>query len=258
MIRRVAQIVLAALFIAAGSSAQAQEKQIRERAADAVRELEKGDLTLRFFDALTGKPITKGTADIESVGKRDVAYDGTVTFPPPANDGAYRVEFRAEGYITSVFPIEIQVGSLFFNRFSVSPIMDIDRLRVVLDWDKDPRDLDAHFVKAGSYHISYRDMKTAADGEGQLDRDDLDSYGPETITVRLAEAGASYVYYVHNYTDRANTRSTALSKSKATVKVYGNGQLLGVYSVPRQQAGTRWEVFRIEGGKVVPTGALGN
>lgn len=96
-------------------------------------------------------------------------------------------------------------------------------------------------------------MKVSDDGEARLDRDDTDSWGPETITIRQIETEGHYEFWVHDYTNRNDENSRKLSKSKATVKVYGNNQLLEIFSIPTDGRGNKWHVFTIDHGKIVPT-----
>ena len=135
-------------------------------------------------------------------------------------------------------------GSLFFNRFSVSQMLTPGRLRVVLDWDRAPLDLDAHLIKVGAYHISYRKMRVYQD-QAKLDRDDRDGYGPETITIERVDPTARYRFYVHDY-----TRSSKMGDmSKAHVRVYSERGLEKTYVIPRQLKGDQWSVFELHQGE---------
>jgi len=233
-----------------------QQQKVRDCSKDNFEELESGRLTLRFFDAISGKPISAAEVSIDSIGDFTTDEEGKILFAPPAEDGSYGVSFRSEGYVPTDFPIEIETGSLYFNRYSISPILDVRFLRVVLDWGKSPRDLDLHLLKEGGYHISYRDMSTAEDGAARLDRDDTDGYGPETITAREIGRDARYTCFVHDYSNRRRHDAAELAQSKATVKVYGQGKLLNVFEVPRGRPGNRWDVFTIHGGVIGEIGSL--
>jgi uncharacterized protein YfaP (DUF2135 family) len=125
-----------------------------------------------------------------------------------------------------------------------------DYLRVVLDWGETPADLDLHLVKAGSYHVSYWDMHNADDGSVLLDRDDRSGFGPETITIMETDIRGLYRLYVADYTNDGNSASSALSRSGAVVRVYGRNGLVNSFAVPANRAGTRWDVFTIEGGRI--------
>lgn len=64
--------------------------------------------------------------------------------------------------------------------YAISPVMtNLDGMRVVLSWGEKPFDLDSHLIFPGG-HI-YFDSKEGTDAN--LDVDDTDSYGPETVTI---------------------------------------------------------------------------
>ena len=215
---------------------------------EAFDELE-GKLTLLFFNALNGQPIPDAGVVIEGVGEFVTDANGRALFPIPP-DSVYDVSFSKEGFVESRFKIEIAAGTIFFNRFSVSPRLEFGALRVVLDWEANPRDLDAHLVKVGKYHISFHDKRISDDRLARLDRDDTDGYGPETITANKVDDDAVYVYFVHDFTNYGKVNSDNLSRSRAVVKVFGNDQLLQVISIPRKIPGNYWQVFRIEKGEL--------
>ncbi|MBW7888858.1 MAG: hypothetical protein H3C35_10960 [Bacteroidetes bacterium] len=246
------------LLLSSIVTVNAQVKRLQQKSDDVFEELETGNLTLRFFDAVTGKEIPNASVNIENVGEGITDDEGKIVFPPPEEDGEYMVSFRASGYVPTDFPIEIMAGTLFFNRASISPQLDIKFVRIVVDWDKQPNDLDAHFVKQNDYHLSYRNMRVLADGTGMLDRDAMQGYGPETITVKEISSQSVYNYFIEDYTNRSHKGSKALSNSKATVKVYGDGKLLKVISIPREKSGTIWKVFSIMNGQVREINQLSN
>ena len=124
-----------------------------------------------------------------------------------------------------------------------------DSLRIVLTWGATPRDLDSHLdidtVSGSGGHTWYSNKKYTKDGVtmADLDLDDTTSYGPETTTVYQMEEGV-YTFYVHDYTNRTSSSSTALATSGAKVTVYvGNSETAAyVFYVP-DVAGTLWKVF---------------
>lgn len=64
--------------------------------------------------------------------------------------------------------------------YAISPAMtSLDGMRVVLSWGEKPFDLDSHLIFPGG-HI-YFDSKEGTDAN--LDVDDTDSYGSETVTI---------------------------------------------------------------------------
>jgi hypothetical protein len=235
---------------------QAREKRLIEQNTDDVfEELDHQNLTLRFFNALDGREVQGGQVSVNGA-EYTTDEEGKILFPAPDSDGLFPVSFRAAKYVPVEFNVEIMAGTLFFNRFSVSPLLDVKFLRVVLDWDSSPSDLDAHLVKQGVFHLSFRNMRTAQDGSGQLDRDATNGYGPETITLKEVSPMSDYTFFVHDYSDRMTASTRNLARSKATVKVFGDGRLLNVFEVPRNAAGNYWQVFKISKGGVVEVNRL--
>ena len=235
----------------------AQYEKMLETMEDEEELLENGKLVLRFINAENGAPVEEGTVVIDKIGIYTTDMLGKVFIEVP-KDGTYALKFSKEGFITATYPFEIVAGTIFYNRFSVSPVIEMGAIRVVLDWGKSPNDLDAHMIKEGDYHISYQKMHNSKDGSATLDRDDLKKFGPETITVRDIDEGATYTYYVKNFSDKKSPRSKALSKSKAAVRVYGENQLMKTYTITPNQKGTTWMVFTIEGGKIKDVNEVGN
>ena len=241
------RLLLFMLLLSLFCSLLAANESIR----DAFDEMETEELHLYFFNALNGEPIENAYVDLKGIGEFRTDRMGKIAFQPQEDNYSQEVSFMANKFIKTTFDVEVRAGTIFFNRYSISPVMNIEYFRVVVDWDKSPHDLDAHFVKKGQYHISYHNTRVLSDGRGQLDRDDMDGYGPETITVTSIEQNANYEFYVHDYTNRNNKNSNGLSKSKAIVKVYGNRQLLKVINVPTNKKGNTWRVFRIENGLII-------
>ncbi len=111
-------------------------------------------------------------------------------------------------------------------------------IRIVLTWDTEGTDFDAHFIRPyGAYWDAYDDccwfnMNPDWDGVGgngtagdpELDVDDLDGSGPETTTLDQPASGA-YEYKVH-YFDMANCTAA----SQVTVNIWINGGLAATYN----------------------------
>lgn len=128
--------------------------------------------------------------------------------------------------------------------YAISPVLqNLDGMRVVLSWGHTPPDLDSHTVYPGN-HIYFRNQQG---NDANLDVDDTDSYGPETITLQKKHFGETYVYAVHDFSNRASQLSHALSASQAKVFVYIGQSLVRTYYVPTNQPGNLWTVFRVNG-----------
>lgn len=101
--------------------------------------------------------------------------------------------------------------------YALSPVMkNLDGMRIVLTSGRTPRDLDSHLSYPGN-HI-YFEHKVGRDAN--LNVDDMDSYGPETITINRKQLGESYVYSAQDYINLHLPNSPALSASEAKVLVY--------------------------------------
>ncbi len=211
-----------------------------------------GKLSLRFYDAVTGKPISGARVKLEN---RTSVSDsgGKVSFPYPRLDreeGYVDLLFEKKGYVRTLIKIHLLLNSVFINRYSISPSLPPGRYRVTVDWNDSPPDLDAHLVKSGRYHISYRD-KTKFEDLAWLDRDDTDGEGPETITIARLDPKSRYAYYVHDYTHRATADFATFNKSKAHVMIFSDTGLVRSFEVPAGK-GRVWKVFEIAEGQILP------
>lgn len=126
--------------------------------------------------------------------------------------------------------------------YALSPTMKgLDSMRVVLGWGSSPTDLDSHMVYPGN-HIFFNHK---LGDNGNLDVDDTDSFGPETITLTRRENGKPYIYAVHDFSDKHEPETNNLSRSDAKVFVYIGDSLVRTYYVPKNQSGNLWTVFKI-------------
>ncbi|PWD71110.1 YfaP family protein [Pectobacterium versatile] len=126
--------------------------------------------------------------------------------------------------------------------YAISPVMkSLDGMRIVLTWGEKPDDLDSHLIYPGNHiYFSHKNGRDA-----NLDVDDTDSFGPETITIDKKRLGESYIYAVHDYSNSEKANSSALSASRAKVFVYVGSSQVRSYSVPLNKAGNIWTVFRL-------------
>jgi len=245
------KLIVAITLLISFLPSRAQHQKMDQIMEDVFQERDNNIFTIRFFDALTGDPVEGAKVLFENIGSFTSDTAGRVMFPRQP-DGLLKAIFKKQGYISALVEIDVAAETILRNRYFVSPVMNIEQFRVVLTWDQQPEDLDAHFVKANSYHISYRNTRVLNDGTGQLDRDDMDGFGPETITVEQIDADAGYVFFVKNYSLEINPSAPPLSSSKATVWVFGNNKLLNTFHIPTDHNGDTWQVFKIEQGQVVP------
>jgi hypothetical protein len=233
-------------------------KDVREKAQASSDELDKS-LTLFFKDALTGKGIPDAQVSLGETKVRTDS-DGQVTLPFPAvpddQEATVYARFQKKGYVESKVPLLFRLGMIFNYHYSISPALPAGQIRVVLDWGREPADLDAHLVKKGAYHISFRDMHQVEE-QARLDHDCTTGEGPETLTILKLDPEGKYVFYVHDFTDRGDGSTYGLAQSHARVSVYADGRLFGSYYVPSGR-GNHWTVFFIRNGQIVAASHLGD
>ncbi|MCH4246317.1 MAG: tetratricopeptide repeat protein [Acinetobacter populi] len=156
---------------------------------------------------------------------------------PDADNSDHLLIIKKAGYSTLVTKCPCDGRT-----YALSPVLQsLDSMRIVLNWGSTPDDLDSHLIY-GSNHI-YWDAKLAP--QANLDVDDTDAYGPETITIDKRLNNQYYVYAVHNYSDRNSNNTKSLSYSDATVRVYVGESLVRTYVVPSNVQGNLWTLFRI-------------
>lgn len=127
--------------------------------------------------------------------------------------------------------------------YAISPIMtNLDGLRIVLDWGANPSDMDSHLYSQDG-HVYY--LKRQGH-RANLDVDDVDGFGPETITIEEKPPGRKYLYAVHNFTEGDRKGTTSISTiSKAKAFVYVGSTLVRTFYPPRSKIGNTWVVFGI-------------
>lgn len=231
--------------------------KMKDKFEDVFAEEEYQMMTLRFTDAKTGDAV-KNAEIILNNNQYITDFEGKIRFDKINKDGVYGFTFSCPGYISASYKFEVLANTIFNNRFSVSPVLEIGSMRFVLDWSRRPADLDAHFINQGTYHISYRNSRTFADGKASLDRDDRDGFGPETITVKDIDENASYKLFIQDYTYKDNPGSERLSKSGAVVRVYSENQLVKTIRIIENRKGTKWDVLKIDKGNIVVTNSISN
>lgn len=189
---------------------------------------------------LAGAEVTmqkNGAASVSSVTSTSGAATIAPTFSDK-DDGVLLIVKKA-GYSTLVARCPCQGMT-----YALSPVMhSLDGLRVVLSWGRSPFDLDLHTVFPGSHVYFQQKVGVAAN----LDVDDTDSFGPETITIEKKAFGQPYVFAVHDYSNRLLTGRASLAESGAKVFVYIGQSLIRRYEVPTARQGTLWTVFSIDG-----------
>jgi hypothetical protein len=232
-----------------------------------ITESDKGSIVGKVVNAINGNPVP-GVQIVLKTGINTIE-GSTVASTQTDRNGRYKIDNLSAGNYTikadkDSYVAIIATGYCIGGKqsempgISLTPVLSRDELRIVLDWGKYPLDLDSHIrgpVENGNsrFHVYFENKKYLGTNSFSvdLDRDDTDSYGPETVTIRKMIQG-DYIYAIHDYTNRNSGNTNALSKSSARIRVYQGEELLETFHVPKNTNGTLWKVFEIKNGIIKP------
>lgn len=79
----------------------------------------------------------------------------------------------------------------------------------------------------------------------------------KTTTIYNQSSGL-YRFSIHDYTNRNNTSSYAMSNSSAQIMVWRGNALVRTYNVPNNQIGNVWTVFELVGNQILTINELSN
>jgi len=144
------------------------------------------------------------------------------------------------GYITLSTDLLVEAGTVLNRRLVLSPVLPPGKTRFVLQWADEPEDLDLH-LQGPDFHISYRNMKNAPN-RARLDVDELEGYGPETITLDRIDVRQTYDLSVYNYSNDADFKGVEL------VYVYAGDSLIKEMRLPASKKRTV-QLLQIKNGK---------
>jgi PKD repeat protein len=236
-----------------------------------------GTLTGKVTDAINGNPIQNALVSIAGLtdltdangnyaitgipaGALNAEFNATPTsgtaplavqFTDLSTEGTQTVTCSATGYTTYTNnQVVIPAGGSLELQISLSPTLAAGQYRVVLTWAEQPLDIDSHLktpiIEGTAYHIYYQNYGSASTPPyAQLDIDDTESFGPETVTIYQLKPG-EYHYYVHNY-----SQTPAITTSNAVVQVYNENGLMQTFNVPTAGEGLYWDVFKLSGSGVI-------
>lgn len=217
---------------------------------DANKNRSKGVLSGFVIDAITGDGVAD--AELEFVGQNDPSHKEKIesgnkgAFSVELDPDTYEVTIVANGYVVEKFEFEMKEDRNYSGeQFVISPELAAGSARIVLEWGAEPQDLDSYLIgesdNSGSVFVSYFNKVNEA---AELDVDDTNGYGPETIT--LYDLEGVYRYTVVDY-----RLTYTLQEQGATVKVYLPGKAPEVITIA-SGAGVEniWEVFELDHGKL--------
>ena len=176
--------------------------------------------------------------------------DGNYTILNVGN-GNHDADGTSDGFCPFSAPFNIPddyEGEFFTYNFSMSPVLEAGQIRMVLNWGATPPDLDSHLltpdIEGSTHHVYYGDIGSyTAVPYAKLDTDDVDGYGPETITISQLFPG-TYTYYIRNFTGG----SEGLKNSGAVAQIYsGESCNATIIEVLTDSDGVYWHICNIDG-----------
>ena len=224
----------------------------------------KGVLSGVVVDAMTGEGVPG--AELVFEGQEDPSHteeadtDSKGAFSVELDPDVYDVTITADGYVVETFEFEMEKDRNYSGeQFIISPELAAGSARIVLEWGAEPRDLDSYLSgesdNAGDVFIGFRHKTETYRGEtiAELDVDDTNGYGPETIT--LYDLDGVYRYLVVDY-----RLTGTLQEYGATVKVYlpNHTQPEVITIDPGADVKNVWEVFEIDHGELRILNRAGN
>ncbi|MBR4026589.1 MAG: M4 family metallopeptidase [Lachnospiraceae bacterium] len=221
----------------------------------------------KVTNALTGEALEGTTIKFRSgAGNQTGAYVQTVagldielitdssgkyyTAALPA--GNYTLEASKDGFVVGYLNIVSGNSEVCNNQnITLTPKLNEGAVRIVLTWGNDPSDLDSHVfgtLTNGEYFHTYYRNKSDYDGDIEvcnLDVDDRDGKGPETITL-TPMTEQPYYYFIHEYAGEGS-----IATSGASVKIYQDDKLLATLNAPTNQGeDVYWNVFAFVNGEL--------
>lgn len=185
--------------------------------------------------------------------------DGKVTLS--LQPGGYLVTYLREGYI----PLRDSAAEVTRHGQVITTTLSMmleaaghagqRRIQIVLNWGNERsqvKDADAHLMRLDLdplLHVFWnRKIHPSAKVNVELDVDDTDWGGPETITLIDPPPGR-YTYWVHNYSGEPQWESTygsepgELGESAVKVRVLFGDRVAGEFAAPPEAKNLDWRPF---------------
>lgn len=169
--------------------------------------------------------------------------------------GTYSMLFTLTGYsnYTVSSPGVVTSGQNYNVNAALSPNLASGQVRIVLTWTAQKtgavRDLDSFLLEPGAATNNPVFWNHKTGSYANLDIDQTNWLGPETMTITNPAAG-TFTYYVVNYSDPSTP--SAMGNSNSVVTVYDSSGLLKQYNIPSYSGGLGivYEVFKITNGVI--------
>lgn len=186
-----------------------------------------GSASGRIKDATTGQGVSKAHLTIRAGSNNKVGAsvlecdtDSFGNYYAELEEGNYCIQVSLNGYIDQFENVTIMRN---VDRTGVDIVVSTEvtgEIRIVLEWESAPRDLDSYLTgtsdSGANVNVSFKNM-SSYDSSGkcvaELDKDDVDGNGPETIT--LHDINGKYEFHVEDYTG-----SGTMAQTNVRVTIY--------------------------------------
>ena len=201
-------------------------------------------------NALTGQPIAGATVQVDGTSVSAITgSDGRFTLAGvPAGQRVLRVS--APGFATATRTITVVEGTNPEILIALAPVSATGDITIVLTWGAEPRDLDSHLSgpnrTGGRFHVYFADSQAPSPSPyATLDRDDVTSFGPETVRITRDPTTGQFVageyrYWVHNFSG-----SPEFNVSNARVNVFKGSDQLAEFDVANASGDPSLDVWRV-------------
>lgn len=211
-----------------------------------------GELIGTILDATSGEGVEEAKIYLSGEGgSSEMKTDKNGGFSAELTPGSYELTIEAEGYQEESFSVNVQENSSQVRQFALSPKIAEGEVRIVLEWESNPYDLDSHLIgetdENREIHIyfgnRYENSGKSRSKIAELDVDERSGYGPETITVY--DLNGIYEFYVKDF-----HHTGTMGKSDVKVKVYMAQESQPIiYEIP-DDVENEWKVFTLDHGSL--------
>ena len=253
--------LLAVLVLLAPSSAHAAPDSGRPLAPPTPRPTpppaEAVEVTFQLNDAMVKDKVLAGVrvgakspGEAQYLAAGESGADGKIKLSLPP--GRYLVTYLKDGYVpvrdsaVQVTRAGQQVTTTLSMMLEAAGQGGKRRVQIVLNWGSEAsqvKDADAHLCRLDlkpRVHVYWeRKLHPNAKVSVELDVDDTDWGGPETVTLLDPPAG-EYTYWVHNYSGEPAT----LGSSAVKVRVLFGDRVAGEFPVPEGLQSRHWRPFK--------------
>jgi hypothetical protein len=195
---------------------------------------------VNILNSTTGAVVAQGTTD--TLGNYTISNIAL---------GTYSAQFSIGGFSTySISSPGAVVGGKSYNvNAALSPSMPTGQVRIVLSWTAQKtgavRDVDSYLLEPGTAANAPVYWFSRNGAYSNLDVDQTQWVGPETVTITNLAAVGTFTYYIANWSDPSI--AAALGNSNVVVTVYNSSGLIKQYHVPPYTGATGlvYELFTI-------------